>query len=78
MGKPVICNTGVGDTGYVVDKYRSGIAIDNFTDIEYTKAIDELNNRSFSEADIRQGAIDFYGLEKGIEKYASVYKLLTN
>jgi hypothetical protein len=77
MGKPIICNTGVGDTGYVVDKYGSGIAINNFSNDDYTKAIEVLTSKTFSETEIRNGAIDFYGLEKGIDKYESVYQLLT-
>jgi len=77
MGIPVICNAGIGDTGYVVEKYRSGIAIDNFTEEAYGRAIEDLTMRQFSRADIRQGAINFYGLEKGVENYEAVYKLLS-
>ncbi len=77
MGVPVVCNTNVGDTGFVVQKYKSGVAIDNFTEENYQNAIDVLVSKQFSAADIRQGAIEFYGLQKGIEHYESVYKLLS-
>ncbi len=77
MGIPILCNTGVGDTGFVVQKYQSGVDIDNFTEESYQAALQELSSKQFSPAGIRQGAIDFYGLQKGIENYAAVYKLLS-
>jgi glycosyltransferase involved in cell wall biosynthesis len=77
MGIPVLCNTGVGDTGFVVQKYTSGVAIDNFTEESYQKAIDGLSAKQFSATDIRQGATDFYSLQKGVENYVSVYQLLS-
>ena len=76
MGIPVLCNAGVGDTGYVADKYNSGIAITNFDNAAYSKAIDELITTGYSPADIRKGAIDFYGLTKGIDSYNAVYEKL--
>lgn len=76
MGIPVLCNAGVGDTDYVTNKYHSGISISNFDDADYRKAVDKLTNTEFSATTIRNGAIDFYGLEKGIDSYEAVYKRL--
>jgi len=77
MGIPVVCNSGVGDTGYVVNKYHSGIAIDSFSHDAYANAVNELITTNYSSDEIRKGAIDFYSLDKGIDLYQSVYKQLT-
>jgi glycosyltransferase involved in cell wall biosynthesis len=76
MGIPTLCNTGVGDTGFVVHKYHSGVAIDDFYEATFANAVHDLQHTTFSASDIRKGAIDFYGLEKGIELYSGVYQQL--
>ncbi len=73
MGVPVLCNAGVGDTDYVANKYNSGISISSFDAQAYSNAIDELTTKQYSPHDIRKGAIDFYGLTKGIDSYDAVY-----
>ncbi|MEI8278493.1 MAG: glycosyltransferase [Bacteroidota bacterium] len=76
MGIPTLCNNGVGDTGYVVNKYHSGVAIDDFTTATLSQAIDTLTTKIFYADEIRKGALDFYSLEKGVENYETVYKQL--
>jgi glycosyltransferase involved in cell wall biosynthesis len=76
MGIPVLCNSGVGDTDFVTNKYHSGISISTFNEATYSTAIDALTTTKYSAADIRKGAIDFYGLNKGVNSYASVYEKL--
>ncbi len=78
MGKPVICNSGVGDTDHIIDKYHSGILIKEFSDTAYDKAIIETMNKKFDRTEIRSGAIDFFSLEKGIKQYADVYSKVLN
>jgi len=77
MGKPVICNAGVGDTDIVVDTYKSGIAIHQFNEASYNAALTQMLSTQFNANNIRQGAIDFYGLEKGIATYLFVYNNLS-
>lgn len=77
MGVPAICNAGVGDTELVVQKYRSGIAVQDFSQPEFDQAIDAMDRLSFDAADIRRGAQEFYGLDKGVQLYSSVYKQLS-
>lgn len=75
MGIPVICNSGVGDTDYVVKKYKSGVVIDELTLENYTntiKKLDELFN--LDPKAIRAGAESFYALQKGIDKYRKIYQ----
>lgn len=74
MGKPVVCNSDVGDTDYVVQKYQSGIVVDQFSDEAYDNSIEQFSQQSFNSELIRKGAEDFYSLEKGLKSYWEVYK----
>jgi glycosyltransferase involved in cell wall biosynthesis len=77
MGIPVVCNAGVGDTDYVVNKYDSGFIVDKFCQDSYNKAIDKLlEGQVLSAEQIRKGAIDFYSLQEGISRYSKVYDSL--
>ena len=79
MGKPVICNSGVGDTGFIVNKYQSGILIDQFSDRAYDHATAEASDlQKFDAMTIRRGAQEIYSLREGIKKYADVYLKLLN
>lgn len=78
MGIPLICNTGVGDTDAVVRQYNCGLLVEGFTKEDYRKAIEQLPQlQKLSAQDIRNAAIDFYGLEKGVAAYQKIYKRLT-
>lgn len=70
MGIPLICNKGVGDTDFVVEKYAAGKVIDLDSNWEI-KSEDLIN---FDKKKSQYGANDFYSLASGIEKYALVYK----
>ena len=74
MAKPVVCNSDVGDTDYVVQKYQSGIVVDQFSDEAYDNSIEQFSQQSFNSVLIRKGAEDFYSLEKGLKSYWVVYK----
>ena len=76
MGKPVICNSGVGDTASIVEKYHAGYVIHGFSQLEINKLVDSVSANSllFDAAEIRKGAIEFYGLETGIKRYGAIYE----
>ena len=75
MGKPVICNSEVGDTDYVVNNFNSGILLSKFDDDAYDKTINELSkDKQFNASVIREGALQFFSLEEGISRYQEVYK----
>ncbi|MCS6833578.1 MAG: glycosyltransferase [Flammeovirgaceae bacterium] len=76
MGIPIICNKGVGDTDFVVEKYRSGILLENFCEEEYQKAVRQLSAFKVEREAIRGGAEDFYSLTKGVDTYKRVYEQL--
>lgn len=74
MGIPVICNSGVGDTDYVVQNWSSGRWVDQFTDEAYDQVIASLEQASFDPVAIRRGAEEFFSLEEGVRRYEGVYK----
>ncbi len=72
MGIPLVCNSGVGDTDWVVKKYKAGSVIESFSNDNYLKVIefpDEIDQDL-----MMQGAKEFYSLDSGVEKYFSVYE----
>ena len=75
MGIPVITNSGVGDVANIVSAFQSGIVIDNFTNDAFEAVVDKIILDSDYDADkIRQGALEFYALDKAIEKYCRIYE----
>ncbi len=77
MGKPLICNRGIGDTDYVVDKYGAGISIDLNDPKSMEQAVEKFEElKNIPQTKIIQGAVDFYSLESGVDKYFSVYQKL--
>ena len=79
MGIPLICNHGIGDSSEIILNYNSGILIEGFSNNEYQNKINELTSIHFSREKIREGAVDFFSLEKGSKKYLNIYNsLLSN
>ena len=76
MQIPVICNTNVGDTDTIVKKYKSGVLVNAFNDAAYYTAIKSYFNIIFDGNQLRSGAIDYFSLAGGIDKYASIYAQL--
>jgi hypothetical protein len=74
MGIPLICNSGVGDTDFVVNKYNAGSIISKFETKEYG-SIDP--KKELNSEEIKRGAQEFYSLEEGVEKYLYVYNQLS-
>ncbi|HQW93187.1 MAG TPA: glycosyltransferase [Ferruginibacter sp.] len=76
MGIPVIANSGVGDVKEIIEKYEAGFVLDNFTPAEMGKIIDKAidTKTKFDRNKIRDGAKDFYNLEKTVATYKQVYK----
>ena len=76
MGIPVIANSGVGDVKEIIEKYESGFVLDHFTEAEMENIIDKAIDpkTKFDAYKIREGARDFYNLEKTVNTYKQVYK----
>jgi len=79
MGKPIFCNSRVGDTDQIVKQYHSGILVENFNDENYDKVIEEgIKQTVFNAKSIRDGARDFFSLEEGVCSYDKVYSTILN
>lgn len=78
MGIPVVCNTGVGDSDYVIENYKSGLLVQSFNQNEYQKVVREMNDFVVKPDEFKTGASNFFGLENGIQTYLSIYKKLIN
>jgi glycosyltransferase involved in cell wall biosynthesis len=77
MGIPVITNYGVGDMEQVISTYQGGYVVDDFSDSSFDNIIEQIKqNKPFNKERIRAGAVDFYALEKAIDRYHSVYRKL--
>ena len=75
MGIPVITNSGVGDVKEIVNKYHGGYVLDDFTDKAFDAVVDSILGKKIFDADeIRNGAIEFYSLEKAVEQYTAIYR----
>lgn len=75
MGIPLITNSGVGDVENIVGRYNAGIIIQEFNDKQFTTAAEKIaSGLLFNSDGIRQGAKEFYSLEKAIEKYIAIYR----
>lgn len=72
MGIPLVCNAGVGDTDAVVEKYKAGIVVKEFTTEAYQTALDNLD--TFDQDETIKGAHEYFGLQEGVQRYLKVYK----
>lgn len=76
MEIPVICNSGIGDTGEIVNSSKTGCVCETFSIEAYNKAIEQyFNDPSLKKGfQLREKAIELFGLEMGVSKYLSAYK----
>lgn len=74
MGLPLFCNAGIGDTDDIVTKYQAGIIVQSFENRSYELAIEQFIHSSFDSVAIREGAKQYFGLDRGIKSYHTVYK----
>ena len=76
MGIPVVCNSGVGDTDAIVEKYGSGVLVAEHSAAAYDAAIAQMIAERFDARAIRAGALDYFGLDKGVARYRAIYDRL--
>ncbi|MFA6149743.1 MAG: glycosyltransferase [Chitinophagaceae bacterium] len=74
MGVPVICNSGVGDSDFIINKYRSGELVHSFDETGFSASIANLKSDLNHPVEIRNGAKDYFDLQKGIDSYAALYE----
>ena len=74
MGIPIVSNS-VGDIKKIFLAENVGILIDDFCSNTFSSAVKVVDECLFIDPQsIRRVADKYYNLEKGIEKYATVYK----
>jgi len=80
MGIPVITNAGVGDVEEIVKKYHSGIVLKNLDEKEFEFTANVIaEGISFDKTAIRNGAKEYFDLDKAVEKYRNIYdKIILN
>lgn len=71
MGIPLICNAGVGDTDEIVKRYDAGLVLKDTT--ERSLSSFTLDFPGFTPEKATAGASEYFGLEKGVAEYFSVY-----
>lgn len=76
MGLPIFCNTGVGDSSMIIEKYHSGILIDEYTKSAYKNAIENYLKDKFNADEIKAGAYEYFSLAQGVESYHKLYESL--
>lgn len=77
IGKPYICNSGVGDVDIIVNESKTGLIVSSFNKEAYAAAISQIDEILTSDPEyIRLKAEKYYSLKNGIEKYNEVYMSL--
>jgi glycosyltransferase involved in cell wall biosynthesis len=77
MGIPVITNAGVGDVAEIIEKFKSGIVLKDFTAATFESVSNTIaSGISFDNTSIRKAAFEYYNLENAVEKYAEIYKAI--
>jgi glycosyltransferase involved in cell wall biosynthesis len=77
MGKPVVCNSGVGDLDKFVPENNLGIMIKEFSEEQYKIAVEEVYRLSeINSEQLRNTALSLFSLEIGVSRYYGIYKSL--
>jgi glycosyltransferase involved in cell wall biosynthesis len=78
MGIPHVCNTGVGDVDEIVSRNGVGLSVQDFTEEEYNRVIDQmLQNTEANTQAIAAAAREVYSLQSGVLAYQTIYRQLT-
>lgn len=75
MGIPIIANAEVGDHDFLFEKYTCGMLAPNFDQASFDHIIAQLETlQQISPEHLRNAALDYYSLKKGVNLYAQVYQ----
>ncbi len=79
-GLPAISPAEVGDIELIFRQYAgSGKTVSSWTEVEISKCLKEIIAQPSNKKTLREAAIDFFSLEKGVDFYKQLYrKLLTD
>ena len=78
MGIPVICND-IGDTGYIMNKTKTGIIVNDFNKYSFQDAINKIDDlERIKHEYIRDCAKEIFDLKIGVRKYSDLYNQIIN
>ncbi len=69
LGIPIICNRGVGDVSEIVNKYKSGVLVDDVKNPN----LDSIFNFKSNKHDLHNSAQKYFSLKEGIKSYLKIY-----
>lgn len=77
-GLPVVINSNIGDCDRLIRSNRIGIIVEEFSNNNYRKAVEELKLLMNAGEDFRErcrkAAEDYYSLNLGVSRYSRIYK----
>ncbi len=77
MGIPIICNSNIGDSDRIIREADGGMIIRSFNDDDYDYVISRIPELLAKSNDkIRETAMHYFSLEKGVKNYDEVYRKL--
>ncbi len=77
MGKPLICNAGVGDVAGLVRRFDCGRVLETLDEESYDRAIGDMDVLAEAgAAHFREAAAQYFSLEHGVEEYHRIYESL--
>jgi glycosyltransferase involved in cell wall biosynthesis len=79
MGIPIICNSGVGDSQYFIEKHTSGHVIKTLNTEHFNQILDPtifLQKKFFSTDRTFEGCAETFSLENGVIQYELIYQKL--
>jgi glycosyltransferase involved in cell wall biosynthesis len=76
MGIPIVCNSNIGDSDSIIKEAEGGMILRSFTDADYDYVVTNIPGLLNSNAKIRNTAIQYFSLERGVQNYHEVYQEL--
>tara|TARA_B100000768_G_scaffold107516_1_gene99797 strand:- start:2491 stop:3627 length:1137 start_codon:yes stop_codon:yes gene_type:complete len=73
MGIPIICNSGVGDVDFIVEKYKSGFVLKDLNKVNFGIIL----NSNFKKQKLKEGANHYFSLKKGVMSYQKIYEKIS-
>jgi glycosyltransferase involved in cell wall biosynthesis len=75
LGLPFICNSNVGDVDMIAKNSAYAFAVKDFSDNHYLEAVSKIESVVMVSPElIREDAIKYFSLEKGVASYKEVYQ----
>ena len=72
MKIPIICNSGIGDSDEIIEKYKAGKILSSLNQASFENC--DLNSLEFDADKTREGATKHFSLEKGVQSYLEAYQ----